>query len=383
MKYFKNYRLGIIIFIMIVFKCNQQNDHLINTEPNINNQSKVNNQKFQTEIKNDSVCSKVESIDTNLNSINQKIIPMREWWSPGSLYSRERWIFDHYEPISGKVLGIWPISNSLEWSRLRTIWGFTGILVGPVNYQRAINAGFNWKSMMVIVGPNDYENIIDNYPSSAYYSGEPFHRNCPILGLTGDWINPEWKNNLHKLAIIRNYANQRNSKYVIDHYFDCDHVLSYFNNVDIIMYDGYRRHDMLTSECFISWGEDQRHTWTRWRTLFPDHFKRVWIGTGIPDPDQDNDDNEFDQLLGHAANLGLRDFGQVWLFAGENTTEGNLGNFCYLAWKHGYLRRFERLVYDVYECICPTGCYQPPMIEPECWQYIRTNPSNTIREVFP
>lgn len=59
MKYFKNYRLQIIIFIsfftMIVFKCNQQNDHIINTD-----------------------YSKVESIDTNLNSINQKIIPMVE-----------------------------------------------------------------------------------------------------------------------------------------------------------------------------------------------------------------------------------------------------------------------------------------------------------------
>lgn len=190
---------------MIVFKCNQQNDHLINTEPNINNHSKVNNQKFQTEIKNDSVCSKVESIDTNLNSINQKIIPMVEWWSPGSWYNQETWIFDHYEPKPGIELGISPNSISLIWDRLRAIWGFTGILVNPAEYQKAIDAGFNWKSMMVGgVDPYNYKNIIDNYRSSAYYSDEPFHENCDLP----DLLNPdnwkaEWKNNLHMLAIIK------------------------------------------------------------------------------------------------------------------------------------------------------------------------------------
>ena len=294
----------------------------------------------------------------------------------GPYYIRE---FDHYEAIPGKFLGIRPGENLTDWARLKSVWGFTGIKVNPANYRKAIAANFNWKDIMVDVGPNNYIEVIDSLLAGSYYSDEPFHENCD----PSDWVNPEWEGKLYLLSQIRAYANQHGAKYVISHYFDCDHVLEYFNDVDVLMYSGYKKHTMVTSECFVSLGEDQRDTWTRWRNQFPDHFTRVWISTGITDPGNDNDDNEFQQLLEHAVYLGFRDYGQVWLYTGNSATEENLANFCYWAWKYGWLRRFEKVTeyYIWWRCVDPGGC-DPD--DPSGWEiYFYEIVDSWIEEVTP
>ena len=46
------------------------------------------------------------------------------------------WGFDHYEPQSGKALGIWPNHNTGpdQWIEYRTKWGFTQMLTENTAY---------------------------------------------------------------------------------------------------------------------------------------------------------------------------------------------------------------------------------------------------------
>lgn len=294
---------------------------------------------------------------------------------PGRLRTGPHWGLDHYEPHTNrKKLGIWPGRGTPDWARLRTKWGFTGIVVDPSTYQNAINAGFNWKDFMVRISPTNYQGVIDSYLSGAYYSDEPFHRNCR----PDQWINPEWQGNLYMLSVIRGYANSRNSKYVISHYFDCDHVLEYFDDVDVFMYDGYRKHNMRNSECFNAPSDDQRDTWTRWRTQFPDQFTRVWVSAG-PGDGNDDDENEYNDLMGHAAPR----FGYVWLFVGPDGTEGHhISRFCFFSWMHNWLRRFEYQYYIWWRCVEPNPNYCNPE-NPEQWVIWYIEPTYQCREALP
>ena len=224
------------------------------------------------------------------------ITPERFFAGYGSYWYIYYWEFDHYEPVSGSVLGIRPYDTSQDlYNRLKNKWGFTGIYIGTNNYQMAINAGFNFKFMMLPVTPDNYKSIIGNVHSLAttYYSDEPFHRNCPGKA----WVHAEWEGKLYMLSIIRDYAHAHGAKYAISHYFACTHVVEYSSDVDLLMYDGYTDNEPY-GDCFIPEGEDQRNALTGWLNLFGNKASRFWVGTGITKGNSDNDDNEFGQLFG-------------------------------------------------------------------------------------
>ncbi len=114
-----------------------------------------------------------------------------------------------------------------------------------------------------------------------------------------------------------------------------------------------------------------------------DYFVCTWIsgrvGSSTCGVESDYDGDEYSLLTGHARNLGLS---EIWFFIGCGTSQSEIGNFAFWAWKAGWLRRFERLTYLVYECACNGGCYGYPP-DDECWRYIGTEQTHILREVYP
>jgi ATP-dependent helicase YprA (DUF1998 family) len=83
--------------------------------------------------------------------------------------------------------------------------------------------------------------------------------------------------------------------------------------------------------------------------------------------------NESSQLIGHANNLGLN---SLWFFIGSDGNPDNIGAFCNAAWQNGWLKKYIRKWYDIYECTCPDGCTSWP--PGGCWTYVRSESTNIV-----
>lgn len=82
-----------------------------------------------------------------IGSPSAKVEPMRspdywKWKVVGPFYEQT---LDHYEPVPGKIVGIWADYGAIPMSELKTRYGFTGITVTPWSYDAARNAGFETK----------------------------------------------------------------------------------------------------------------------------------------------------------------------------------------------------------------------------------------------
>jgi hypothetical protein len=98
----------------------------------------------------------------------------------------------HYEPVPGKLMGIWPGNWSLErLLQLRYRFGFShvGIFPQTYNYENAIRAGFAPNNIMV--GLWDLHTSVDSFPAAMYYTDEPVEHDC--FGGSGGTplLNPE------------------------------------------------------------------------------------------------------------------------------------------------------------------------------------------------
>lgn len=89
----------------------------------------------------------------------------------------DRYVLDHYEPGSGKIIGIWPRATRWSTNRISELhnkWGFNYLLLNG-NYQDAQNAGFSSTNIMIPVDPDNYISQMNTYGNNvyAYYCGEP------------------------------------------------------------------------------------------------------------------------------------------------------------------------------------------------------------------
>ncbi|MBS3945752.1 MAG: hypothetical protein KGZ42_09665 [Melioribacter sp.] len=119
---------------------------------------------------------------------------------------------------------------------------------------------------------------------------------------------------------------------------------------------------------------DQRSLWTDFHEELV-NFSMTWIGAH-------KDLSEYDDLIGHATNLGL--YG-IWLYQYEDNTDvysnNNIETFSLFAWKWGWLRKVERKWVYVYECIDQNPCNcDPYTLGPE-WILIDKYPTYETRIV--
>lgn len=306
--------------------------------------------------------------------LNRGIDPQALWYAAGSYYYEENWSFDHYEPKAGKLVGVWPDNwTSPRLSELYSIWGFRGILVYPNNdYNTALGVGFTTSNMMVAVSWEDYQSVVPNYPAFRYSAGERTDHAC--------FGGPPYTQD--RLLTMGNFIRSYGRTFGIDGYRRCAHFTNATSAVDFVMYSSYKNWNQWVSECWLPGSSDQRDSWSDMRNIFGSKFMSTWISgrvsTSTCGNETDIDSDEYWQLTGHANNLGLS---EIWFFINCGTTQDELAWFTHWAWYNGWLRKFERKSYTVYECDCPAGCYSIP--PGECWIPVGVQYTNVLREVFP
>jgi hypothetical protein len=272
--------------------------------------------------------------------------------------------------MAGKVVGFTPGSGTFDWVTMRTKYGFRGMELAPADYQTALSAGYSTAEMMIILlDPNNWQYVVDNYQAGYYYIDEPVNHDC-----VGGWTGP-WATHLDLLHQIRDHVV--GSQLVISSHMACSHMFEAVNDADLVMYSSYMRwYWIVSTECWINVTcSDQRDNWTAYRSYWPTKFTQTWVG-GHQCPSGDMDP-EIPNLIGHAANLGLSG---IWLYCTSGTTTSRVESFCYFSWVNHFLRRFEQEYYIWYQCTNPGGCPEDP--PGNGWQYLYIE-YGTTREVTP
>lgn len=261
------------------------------------------------------------------------------------------WGLDHYEPQSGKTLGIWPNHNTgpTQWTEYRTKWGFKQMLTTNTTYGEM--GGYS-KSNCLVTIPNfsTYQSAILNSDSCNYYVDEPFEQERFSMAqlLTVAYF----------LNTYRPYSQLYISSYSPPewvYYYVLDHT-----NNTLMMSDKYEG--------------DQRSMWSTFRNHYGTLNPANWIHTNT-------DLYEFSQLIGHANNLGIN---SLWFFiADDGGHPANVPSFCYSAWQNGWLRKFEQYFRIEWRCTLQDPCDCDPSDPDAGWYIYQIWPTGAYREVFP
>lgn len=303
----------------------------------------------------------------------------------------ESWELDHYEPKAGKTVGVWPYDYFVSnLKTLRNKWGYSGITVGNhTKYNNAISAGYSTQNIMRDCGFNtgtkDYKNKI-NDQAGYYYIGEAVNHGC--IGNKGKRLySPD------ELESISSYIHEYRygSKFVSDGYKRCYHFNVLAGIVDKIMFSSYKHwYKINIALCYtnLDWGPavediwvpgsyDQRPDWSDMKIRYGSKFSMTWINT--------KEITEFDNLFGHAKNLGLN---EVWIYGyideGQPVPHYNdeWENISYAAWQEGFLRLFRRKYYYYYHCLEPDPCNNCD--NPEAlWVLDHVLKTDEVKEFYP
>jgi hypothetical protein len=309
--------------------------------------------------------------------LSNQVDKIEQQGTSGALFYEEHWVFDHYGYRERKLVGVWPDDYSqARLSELYSRWGFRGVLVDANTYGTAISVGFSPSSMMVAVNSSNYENVVQNYTARAYYSGEVTDHPC--------YGSPPYS--YTQLVTMGSFIRSFNRKFIIDGYRRCQHFIDAGRNAaDYVMFSSYKHWfdvDPFGSECWTWISEDQQSSWDDMQSVFGSRFMSTWISgwvsTSTCGVASDYDGDEYQELTTHARDLRLQ---EIWFFIGCGTTADELMNFTDWVWRTGWLRKFERLTYNIYECICSNDCNNPP--PGPCWRQVGTKETTTLREVYP
>jgi hypothetical protein len=248
----------------------------------------------------------------------------------------------HYEPVPGKLMGIWPGNWSLErLLQLRYRFGFShvGIFPQTYNYENAIGAGFAPNNIMV--GLWDLHTSVDSFPAAMYYTDEPVEHDC--FGGSGGTplLNPE------VLLELGSYIHQARpgSMFVMSGYKLCSHNRIALGYCDAFMYSAYQSWNQVSwFRCNVNlgWGDaseyawipgsdDQSASWTATRSAYGAKFFMTWVN-GASD--------EYSQLFATANNLGLTG---IWQYNPPDAPldTAHMESYCYAAWQNGWLTRVK------------------------------------------
>lgn len=250
------------------------------------------------------------------------------------------WIFERYENVPGKIVGIWPTwerwGNVQRLKQLKDTLGFNYMfttLGWP--YDNVVAAGYTTSNIVgggldVVTG--GYSEAVQSRPTLwGYYTDEPitnhgYPAGMQMMELASNWFRTYYPNS----KFMSGETTVTNADYI-------DHT------VDVIFctrYDGYP-----------DWyNPDQRTLWTNFRNQFGTKFSMTWIGAH-------KDLSQYEDLIGHATNLGLQ---AIWLYQELDPTDdysnNNVETFVHYAWRWGWLRQVQRKWIYTYKCINQNPC---------------------------
>jgi hypothetical protein len=248
--------------------------------------------------------------------------------------------YKYYTPIDGKVVGIWPNEN--RWNDIEKLkelkyrWGFNYILfwtgLGQNKFNMAKQIGYSPSTnIMRIVETDNYLDATQYDRCWAYYLDEPSDRQIPFgtVQTMKSWLKTSFPN----------------SPFVISGYKRNSDLINYTNSfADIVLFSAYIHWRQFLG-IWTSWpvDTDQRGDWTDMKNLFGNKFSMTWVSAY-------DDLSEYNQLLGHAENLGLDG---IWLYYYDSnpaTTDDNenINSFCEAAVNNGFLTANYQQVRDTY-----------------------------------
>lgn len=278
------------------------------------------------------------------------------------------WLFDYYSPSDGRIIGIAPDTlryyDMTRLTDLKSKWGFNYILTIENRVSLANQAGFSNTNIMLLIDPRYNTlcvNTIRNNPVFwGYYSDETIKK----------IINADPWANIRGYFIPVKAEVDAKSPYSI--YVDGETDPDYSDWVDDIVDEvTCTRYDI-----FIPFKDpDQRSLWTDFKNDFSDKFNMTWIAAHL-------DGNEYDNLIGHANNLGLHG---LWYYQQDDATDynsdDNISGFSMSMWKKGWMRRFERQWIYTYECTKPNPCDCNPQDLSDGWTLVNQLKTNFTREI--
>ncbi len=257
----------------------------------------------------------------------------------------------YYIPVATKKIAIWPDEdtwNNNKFAPLHNKWGFSKVLINSstpaydrsAQYINAIAAGFDVNNLMMIIHREDYQFVVDNFPSYYYYIGESVEHKCNGTPTIGDQLYSDTE-----LRQISNYIKSKrpSSKLVTDGYKRCSHLVIAGGIVDEMLYSSYVNWNELNvpiCNTNIPWGDDvenpwlegssnQSDSWRNMKQIFGSKFSMSWMHA---------QDDEYDALFQTATELGLK---TIWLYSYDRVDSARLQIFCDAAVKAGWLQKIE------------------------------------------
>lgn len=345
----------LLIFTITLFivSCN---DNGLN-ESNTKNENISNNQN--------SYNKNSEVILDSVKSLDKVIDPKKP---PCGYKDVTVWIHDYYRSIPGKYLGIW--TGLKSYSDLYMKYGFSQLFVsGATDMQNAISAGFKRDSLMG--GINYSPSSVDQYGYLKYYHlDEPVENGVypSDIRWIASYVFSDHPNSLVMMSSYRSpstwtmYPDGSNGTYA---YFYRDQVMNLASNTRIM------------NDKYVGWFNepiDQRSDWTDFKNAYGIKNCANWISL-----DKDHDDDQYEELLGHANNLGIN---SIWVYGLGSGNPGYIDEFCSAAWYQGWLRRFVRKYIYEYHCSYPDPCDCDPQL-PDGWYLYKVWDMGEVKEIYP
>lgn len=234
-----------------------------------------------------------------------------------------------YEPVDGKIIGIWPHNNRFtsvdKLAELKNRWGFENLLIaaiyGKKEVEMANKAGFESSKISLQIYLPDLktnrEKTINNLREcgkiAAYYFDEPISRKQSLPDFL--WL----------LKVLSEEGYYPHAQFVVSEINE--HRAKHVDFlVDEIMYSGYGSRENL--------GVDQQKTWKEWQSLLGRKFSMVWISS-LEDADH------YRELFKAAKELGMRG---AWFYqlepldADKECDDSNFEKFCEAAVEFGFMK---------------------------------------------
>jgi hypothetical protein len=258
----------------------------------------------------------------------------------------------HYEPVEGKLIVICPTDITCteeSYSAYRKKYGFSGAGIIQIHYsqdspyQRAIDAGFEPKNIVIMTWGTTYLDAVKELPAGYYYQDEPVEHDCSGHATVGDHIyTPE------ELATRRDYVHsvRPGSRFVIGGYKRCSHLRLAADCADNIMYTSYVNwNTILFPFCHVNigYGDDYEAPWTQGKSQQTDSWgdMRSKFGAKFSMSWMDGRGDEYQELFKAANSLGLEG---IWLYAREGLgadSAATMEQFCQAAVSNGWLKMVD------------------------------------------